>query len=56
MTSQHLADILLAQWQLLWPLSPSERLERIDQVRQDYEFENQLALVTREMEDCHEFA
>jgi hypothetical protein len=50
MSSQQLADILLAQWQLLWPLPPAERIKRIDEIRQDYEFEEQLHAVTREME------
>lgn len=50
MSSQQLADILLAQWQLLWPLPPAERIKRIDEVRQDYEFEEQLGAVAREME------
>jgi len=50
MSSQQLADILLAQWQLLWPLPPAERIERIDQIRQDYEFEEQLRAVAHEME------
>ena len=50
MSSQQLADILLAQWQLLWPLPPAERIKKIDQIRQDYEFEEQLKAVTHEME------
>ena len=45
MSSQQLADILLAQWQLLWPLPPAERIKRIDEVRADYEYENQLDLL-----------
>jgi hypothetical protein len=50
MSSQQLADILLAQWQLLWPLPPAERMERIDQIRLDYEYSEQLNAVTQEME------
>jgi hypothetical protein len=50
MSSQQLADILLAQWQLLWPLPPAERIKRIDEVRQDYEFQEQLNAVQHEME------
>jgi hypothetical protein len=49
MTNQQLADILLAQWQLLWPLPPAERIKRIDEVRRDYEFEQQLRDVAKEM-------
>lgn len=49
MSSQQLADILLAQWQLLWPLPPAERIKRIDEVRADYEFEIALRLVSEEM-------
>ena len=50
MSSQQLADILLAQWQLLWPLPPAERIKRIDEIRQDYEFHVQLYAVHTEME------
>jgi hypothetical protein len=50
MSSQQLADILLAQWQLLWPLPPAERLKRIDEIRKDYEFHEQLHAVNTEME------
>ncbi len=49
MSSQQLADILLAQWQLLWPLPPAERIKRIDEIRLDYEFEEQVHAVDREM-------
>jgi len=49
MTSQQLADVLLAQWQLLWPLPPAERIKRIDEIRKDYEYEEQLRCVEREM-------
>lgn len=49
MSSQQLADILLAQWQLLWPLPPAERIKRIDEIRLDYEFEEQLRSVADEM-------
>jgi hypothetical protein len=45
MSSQQLADILLAQWQLLWPLPPAERIKKIDELRADYEFEEQLNVV-----------
>ncbi len=50
MTSQQLADELLHHWQLLWPLPAAERIKRIDDIRLDYEFEDQLRLVTLEME------
>jgi len=52
MSSQQLADILLAQWQLLWPLPPTERVKVIDQIRADYEFEEQLRCVNEEMSKC----
>jgi hypothetical protein len=45
MSSQQLADILLAQWQLLWPLPPAERIKKIDELRADYEYEAQLNMV-----------
>lgn len=49
MTNQQLADELLIHWRLLWPLSPSERLERINQIADDLIFEHQLSLVSIEM-------
>ena len=56
MSSQQLADILLAQWQLLWPLPPVERMRRIDEVRLDYLFEEQMhgaTLAMSEPEGAH---
>lgn len=50
MTSQQLADELLTHWRLLWPLPPAERMERIDQIAKDLDFENQLKAVAVEME------
>jgi hypothetical protein len=50
MSSQQLADILLAQWQLLWPLPPAERIKKIDELRADYEFEEQLNMVREFMQ------
>ena len=52
MTSQQLADILLAQWQLLWPLPPAERIKVIEEIQADYEYEEQLNLVREEMSKC----
>jgi hypothetical protein len=49
MTSQQVADQLLAQWQLLWPLPAAERIKRIDEIRADIEFEEQLSAVSVEM-------
>lgn len=49
MNNQHLIDLLYAQWRLLWPLSPSERLERIELTRLDMEFELQMSAVELEM-------
>jgi hypothetical protein len=49
MSSQHLADELLHHWQLLWPLPASERIKRIDEIRQDIEFEEKMRGVEREM-------
>jgi hypothetical protein len=49
-TSQQLADALLAQWQLLWPLPAVDRIRIIDETRLDCEFEAQLSAVRREME------
>lgn len=48
--SQHLADLLAAQWHLLWPLAPAERIRRIDEIRADLEYEGQLRLVSEQME------
>lgn len=50
MNSDRLVELLLAQWRLLWPLSPSERLERIEETRLDMEFEIQMLAVAGEME------
>ena len=50
MTSQQFADQLLAHWQLLWPLPPAERNERIAQIEADMIFEEQLKAVSHEME------
>lgn len=49
MTSQQFADELLAHWRLLWPLPAAERIKRIDELRLDMEFEEQLSLVSVEM-------
>ena len=49
MTSQHLADELLHHWQNLWPLPAAERIKRIDEIRQDIEFEEKMRGVEREM-------
>jgi hypothetical protein len=51
MSSQQLADILLAQWQLLWPLPPAERIKRIEEIRLDYEYSEQMYCVEKEMAD-----
>ena len=42
MTNQQLADVLLSHWQNLWPLPPAERIKRIDEIKQDYEYEHLL--------------
>jgi hypothetical protein len=52
MSSQQLADILLAQWQLLWPLNPAERMRVIEETRLDYEFEIAVDAVREEMSSC----
>jgi hypothetical protein len=49
MTNQQLADVLLHHWQLLWPLPPAERIRRIDAIRADLEYEQQLKRVESEM-------
>lgn len=49
MTSQQLADELLIHWRLLWPLSPAERMKKIDEIAADLEFEQQLSAVSVEM-------
>jgi predicted component of type VI protein secretion system len=38
-TSQQQADLLLAHWQLLWPLPAKERIAMIEEIKRDYEFE-----------------
>jgi hypothetical protein len=47
---QHLADLLAAQFRLLWPLNPVERDRRINEIREDMIFERRMECVTREME------
>jgi hypothetical protein len=49
MTSQQLADELLHHWRNLWPLPAAERIKRIDEIRFDLEFEEQLKAVSTEM-------
>jgi len=50
MTSQEFADVLLSHWRNLWPLPAAERIKRIDEIRADLEFEEQLAEVREIME------
>lgn len=50
--SQHLADLLAAQFLLLWALGPTERVRRINQIAADYEYEAQLRLVSECMESA----
>jgi hypothetical protein len=52
MTSQQKADVLLRHWQLLWPLPAKERIERIDQITKDYEFEEALEGVREAMKEA----
>ena len=35
LSDQQIADELLRQWQALWPLSPAERMQRIDLIRRE---------------------
>lgn len=39
LSSQQHADLLLAQWQALWAMPPAERIKRIDEIKQEAEFE-----------------
>lgn len=52
MTRQQFADELLRHWQLLWPLPAAERRERFEEIAKDYEFEEQLSAVSKEMESA----
>jgi hypothetical protein len=52
MNSQQFGDVLLAHWQLLWPLPAAERIKRIDEIRLDLTYQIQLEEVTREMGRC----
>jgi hypothetical protein len=47
---QHIADLLAAQFLLLWILDPTERIRRINDVRADLEYEGQLRVVSEQME------
>jgi hypothetical protein len=51
MTSQQFADELLHHWQLLWPLPAAERIKRIDEIKLDYVFEEQLSIVSSAMSE-----
>jgi hypothetical protein len=51
MTSQQFADVLLHHWQNLWPLPPAERIKRIDEIRQDHEYEHLLDVVAGAMQE-----
>jgi len=50
MINEHIAALLKAQWDLLWPLNPEERRKRIEETRLDYVAEEVLNLVRHEME------
>ena len=52
LTSQQRADLLLAHWRLLWPLPAAERIKKIEEIEQDYLFEEQLHIVSKEMEEA----
>lgn len=52
MTSQQFADELLHHWRNLWPLPAAERIKRIDEIRSDLTFEEQLAEVREIMEQA----
>lgn len=49
MNNQQFADELLRNWQALWFLPPSERMQRIDAIRKDLVFENQMRSTEKEM-------
>lgn len=49
MGNEQIADVLHSQWKLLWPLSPAERRQRIEETRRDYEYEQLLGAVAYEM-------
>ncbi len=51
MNSQQRADVLLSHWQNLWPLPPAERIKRIDEIRQDYEYEHMLGEISAAMQE-----
>lgn len=52
MPNQHLAALLQAQWNLLWPLNPQRRREVIAEVAADYSFEEQMKAVAFEMAEA----
>lgn len=49
MTSQDLANVLLREWQKLWPLPAQERMKQIDRIVEDLRYEDKLQLVANEM-------
>jgi hypothetical protein len=50
MTSQQFADRLLQEWQALWALKGPERARQINQIADEMQFEQELSLVSIEME------
>jgi hypothetical protein len=52
MTTQEQASALLAQWQLMRDLAPSDRLEGLLSLESDAEYLETLDLVAREMADA----
>lgn len=49
LSSQQIADLLLAQWQLLWWAKPAERMRIIEETRADYEFQQTVENVRETM-------
>ena len=51
MTNNELVGIIQSHWALLWPLPTRERMLKLEEIKADYDYENQLRNVEKEMAD-----
>jgi hypothetical protein len=49
MTSQEFGNVLLSHWQELWDLPASERGQRINEIADEIQYDEELQLVANEM-------
>lgn len=51
MSSIELAEVIKSHWALLWPLPTRERMLKLEEIKADYEYSEQLRHVEKEMAD-----